>query len=54
VLYTTQNRLREKAFLRSIGCETAPFAAVRSESDLPAAAAEAGLPGVLKTAGSGY
>ncbi len=54
VLYTTQNRLREKAFLRSIGCETAPFAPVRSEADLAPAAAEAGLPGVLKTAGSGY
>ncbi|MES2463072.1 MAG: 5-(carboxyamino)imidazole ribonucleotide synthase [Armatimonadota bacterium] len=54
VLYTTQNRLREKRFLQSIGCATAPFAAVTSENDIAVAVEVTGLPGVLKTAGSGY
>jgi 5-(carboxyamino)imidazole ribonucleotide synthase len=54
VLYTTQNRLREKRFLQSIGCATAPFAPIVSQSDAADAVRVAGLPGVLKTAGSGY
>ena len=54
VLYTTQNRLREKRFLQSIGCATAPFAAVTRAGDITQAISVAGLPGVLKTAGSGY
>jgi 5-(carboxyamino)imidazole ribonucleotide synthase len=54
VLYTTQNRLREKRFLQSIGCATAPFAAVTSSGDVTDAVRITGLPGVLKTAGSGY
>jgi 5-(carboxyamino)imidazole ribonucleotide synthase len=54
VLYTTQNRLREKRFLQSIGCATAPFAAVTAQEDVADAVSATGLPGVLKTAGSGY
>jgi 5-(carboxyamino)imidazole ribonucleotide synthase len=54
VLHTTQNRLREKTFLRSIGCATADFAPVCSSEDVPKAVAAVGLPAVLKTAGSGY
>lgn len=54
VLYTTQNRLREKRFLLSIGCATAPFAAITSPGDIADAVGVTGLPGVLKTAGSGY
>jgi 5-(carboxyamino)imidazole ribonucleotide synthase len=54
VLYTTQNRLREKRFLQSIGCATAPFAAVTALSEIADAISLTGLPGVLKTAGSGY
>ena len=50
VLYTTQNRLREKRFLQSIGCATAPFAAVVTTDDIAHAISVAGLPAVLKTA----
>lgn len=54
VLHATQNRLREKRFLQSIGVPTTPFAAVRSEEDLTRAVAELRLPAVLKTADWGY
>ncbi len=54
VLHTTQNRLREKGFLRRAGFPVAPFAAVRSAGELAAAVAEIGTPAVLKTAGWGY
>jgi 5-(carboxyamino)imidazole ribonucleotide synthase len=54
VLHATQNRLREKRFLQSIGVPTTPFAAVRSEEDLKRAVAELSLPAVLKTADWGY
>lgn len=54
VLHTTQHRLREKTFLRSAGFPLTPFAAVRSADDLRRAAAQLGLPAVLKTAGWGY
>jgi len=54
VLHATQNRLREKHFLQSIGVPTTPFAAVRSQEDLTQAVAELGLPAVLKTADWGY
>lgn len=54
VLYTTQNRLREKTFLAQAGFPVAPFRAVRSLDDLHAATAELGAPAVLKTAGWGY
>jgi 5-(carboxyamino)imidazole ribonucleotide synthase len=54
VLHTTQNRLREKAFLAGAGFPVAPFAAVRSLADLAAALVTLGTPAVLKTAGWGY
>ena len=54
VLHTTQNRLREKAFLAGAGLPVAPFAPVRSLADLEAALAALGTPAVLKTAGWGY
>jgi 5-(carboxyamino)imidazole ribonucleotide synthase len=54
ILQTTQNRLREKGFLRRAGFPVAPFAAVRSEEELARAVAEIGTPAVLKTAGWGY
>lgn len=50
VLHTTQNRLREKNWLREHGFATAPFTAILRREDL-----ERGpYPGVLKTAGFGY
>jgi 5-(carboxyamino)imidazole ribonucleotide synthase len=54
VLHTTQNRLREKTFLRDHGFPVTPFRAVKSAADLAAAMRELGTPGVLKTAGFGY
>jgi 5-(carboxyamino)imidazole ribonucleotide synthase len=54
VLHTTQNRLREKAFLAGAGVPVAPFAAVRSAAELRDALARLGTPAVLKTAGWGY
>jgi 5-(carboxyamino)imidazole ribonucleotide synthase len=53
-LAIAQHRLREKTFLSELGVPVGPFAAVRSESDLPAAARAAGFPAVLKTASFGY
>ncbi len=54
VLHTTQNRLREKSFLKQSGIPVTPFAPVRSLADLYAAADLLGVPGVLKTADWGY
>ena len=54
VLHTTQNRLREKGFLRNAGFPVAPFSAVRSLEELERALAGIGTPAVLKTAGWGY
>jgi 5-(carboxyamino)imidazole ribonucleotide synthase len=54
VLYTTQNRLREKTFLSRGGFPLAPFRHVTSREELTAALAEIGRPAVLKTAGFGY
>ena len=54
VLHTTQNRLREKAFLAGAGFPVTPFAPVRSLEDLKAALAALSAPAVLKTAGWGY
>ncbi len=54
VLYTTQNRLREKTFLTRAGFPVVPFRAVHSAADLAAALAALGTPAVLKTAGFGY
>lgn len=54
VLHTTQNRLREKTFLRENGFPTTAFAAVNAEDNLANVANKVGLPAIMKTAGSGY
>jgi 5-(carboxyamino)imidazole ribonucleotide synthase len=54
VLYTAQNRLREKTFLSQNGFPVAPFRHVTSLDSLRAALDELGCPAVLKTAGFGY
>ncbi len=54
VLHTTQDRLREKSFLRSAGIPCTPFAEAATHEQLHAAIAELGLPAVLKTAAWGY
>jgi 5-(carboxyamino)imidazole ribonucleotide synthase len=54
VLATTQDRLVEKHFVRSLGIATAPFAAVDSGDGLAAALAAIGKPAVLKTRRFGY
>ncbi|MGH9899442.1 MAG: 5-(carboxyamino)imidazole ribonucleotide synthase, partial [Pyrinomonadaceae bacterium] len=54
VLYTTQNRIREKTFLQSTGFPVTPFRPVHKFEDLLKAASELKLPVVLKTAGFGY
>ncbi|WP_428307595.1 5-(carboxyamino)imidazole ribonucleotide synthase [Lacipirellula sp.] len=54
VLHTTQERLREKGFLRAAGIPCTPFAEATTKEQLAAALAELGLPAVLKTAAWGY
>jgi 5-(carboxyamino)imidazole ribonucleotide synthase len=54
VLYTTQNRLREKQFLQRSGFPVAPFCVVQNEAELREAAQALGCPCVLKTADFGY
>src|SRR4028119_278456 len=53
-LRTTQNRLREKEFLRGAGFPVAAFRGVADRASLAAAVEEVGVPAVLKTAGFGY
>jgi 5-(carboxyamino)imidazole ribonucleotide synthase len=53
-LGTSQDRLFEKSLFRKLGIPTAPFAPVDSYEDLQAAAAQIGVPGVLKTRRLGY
>jgi len=54
VLFTTQDRGREKAFLVREGFACAPHRMVRSREELHAAVAALGLPAVVKTAAFGY
>lgn len=54
VLHTTQNRLREKRFLRQIGVPTTQFQPIESEIDLDVALTHCEFPAVLKTAEWGY
>jgi len=54
ILHTTQQRIREKAFLRGAGLPVTPYREVRSLGDLEKAVAELGCPAVLKTAAFGY
>ena len=54
VLHITQQRVREKSFLRQAGFPTARFELVGSSSELDEALKTLGFPAVLKTAGWGY
>ena len=54
VLAVTQDRLLEKQFVADCGIGVAPFAAVRSDAEIEAAAQRIGFPAVLKTARGGY
>ena len=53
-LATSQDRLKEKTFLQSLGLSTAPFAAINSAADLDEALAKTGTPAILKTRRMGY
>ena len=53
-LAISQDRIAEKSFLNDLGLQTAPWAAVNSESELRAAAEGLGLPAILKTTRLGY
>ncbi|MFZ5781129.1 MAG: 5-(carboxyamino)imidazole ribonucleotide synthase [Pseudomonadota bacterium] len=50
-IHVAQNRLREKAFFRKLGLETADYQPIASDADVRAATA---LPGILKTCTEGY
>jgi len=54
VLFTTQDRAREKAFLMEHGFGCAPHRVVQSRDELHAGVVALGLPAVLKTAAFGY
>ena len=54
LLHQTQDRGREKAFLRSLGLPTAAHELVDSPLDLDSAASRVGFPAILKTAAWGY
>jgi 5-(carboxyamino)imidazole ribonucleotide synthase len=54
VLHTTQQRIREKSFLKNAGLPTTPYREVRTLEDLDRAISELGCPAVLKTAAFGY
>ena len=53
-LYVTDHRIREKNFLRSAGCKTAPYEAVKNMADLKKAIKDIGFNCVLKTCEGGY
>ena len=53
-LATTQDRLLEKDFVRSLGVETAPYMAVDDGGALARAVAAIGRPSILKTRRFGY
>jgi 5-(carboxyamino)imidazole ribonucleotide synthase len=53
-LEIAQDRLKEKALFHKLGIATTDFAAIHSLQALDAAAAEIGLPAVLKTCRLGY
>ena len=54
VLDICRHRRKEKTFLRDAGLPVAPFAVVRDAGELQQAAAQIGLPAILKTAEFGY
>jgi 5-(carboxyamino)imidazole ribonucleotide synthase len=53
-LHVAQHRFREKTFLVQRGLPVAPFAPVRSTTELANAVSSVGTPAVLKTASFGY
>jgi 5-(carboxyamino)imidazole ribonucleotide synthase len=53
-LEIAQHRIREKTFVSEAGVPVAPYAAIRAEADLDAAARLVPFPAVLKTATFGY
>lgn len=53
-LYLTQNRLREKEFLESIGEKVAPYTKIENIDDLIAATNNISREGILKTTEMGY
>lgn len=54
LLFTSQNRIREKDTARRWGLDTTRYGAVSSAGQAEAAAAELGTPGILKTTSGGY
>jgi len=54
ILHTTQNRLREKTYLKNHGIPVPPFAPIHSLEELDNAVGQIGTPAILKTAGWGY
>ncbi|HYL37910.1 MAG TPA: 5-(carboxyamino)imidazole ribonucleotide synthase [Bryobacteraceae bacterium] len=54
ILHTTQQRIREKAFLKNAGLPTTPYREIHSHADLQQAVSELGCPAILKTAAFGY
>lgn len=54
ILHTTQQRIREKAFLTQAGLPLTPYREVHSLDDLQDAIADLGCPAVLKSAAFGY
>jgi 5-(carboxyamino)imidazole ribonucleotide synthase len=54
VLHITQDRIKEKQFLRSIGVPTADFAFIENHDDFKKAASAIGLPSIIKTTTGGY
>ncbi len=53
-LWVSQNREREKDFLRRVKIPVAPWAVVRTSEELASALVSVGAPAVLKTAAFGY
>lgn len=53
-VWVSQNRLREKTFLKNHGFPLADWHPVRSEAELQSAIVTLGVPFILKTAASGY
>lgn len=53
-LHISQDRALEKAFINKLGIGTAPWAEIGDGGALEGAAAETGLPAILKTARFGY
>src|SRR2546429_533859 len=54
ILHPTQQRIREKAFLKNAGLPVTPYREIRSLYELQQAVFELGCPAILKTAAFGY